>query len=358
MNKILSIIIPTYNMEKYLSKSLDSLIISEENMNFLEVLIVNDGSKDKSSDIGHQYEKKYPYTFRVIDKENGNYGSCVNKGLKESKGKYVKVLDADDTFHNANFNEYVSYLRQVDADLVISNYDIVDENSNCLKAVSFELPQDRLFSLDSLTKKDSPWIWHQSVAYRTENLIKLGYRQTEGISYTDEEWVFKPMVSIYKVCYFPHTIYLYLRGREGQTYDPVVFRKTFNNIYTVTQSITDFYSEWNDRVNDQGINRFLSERVKLKLLILYRYYLIKQSTNEGNQLIANFDKRLKVKCPSLFESFGETRFELGFQFIKEWRRKKYNRNCIKFVLFRSLYKTAINIRSLLSKLHLINVNQV
>ena len=100
-NKILTIIIPTYNMEQYLRKCLDSLIVSEENMQRLEVLVVNDGSKDSSSAIGHEYEAKYPQTFRVIDKENGNYGSCVNRGLKEATGKYVKVLDADDYFDDS-----------------------------------------------------------------------------------------------------------------------------------------------------------------------------------------------------------------------------------------------------------------
>ena len=84
-------------MEKYLNKCLDSLIV--ENMNLLEVLIINDGSKDNSSNIAHVYENKYPNTFRVIDKENGNYGSCINRGIKEAKGKYIKVLDADDSFN-------------------------------------------------------------------------------------------------------------------------------------------------------------------------------------------------------------------------------------------------------------------
>ena len=90
MNKILTIIIPTYNMEKYLRRCLDSLIIDEEGMKQLEVLVFNDGSKDSSSQIAHEYQDKYPDTYRVIDKNNGNYGSCINIGLKEAKGKYVK----------------------------------------------------------------------------------------------------------------------------------------------------------------------------------------------------------------------------------------------------------------------------
>lgn len=90
MEKLITIVIPTYNMEKYLDKCLTSLIVPDEYMELLEVLVVNDGSKDNSSAIAHRYEDKYPQTFRVIDKENGNYGSYVNRGLKEAAGKYIK----------------------------------------------------------------------------------------------------------------------------------------------------------------------------------------------------------------------------------------------------------------------------
>ena len=110
MNKILTIIIPTYNMEKYLRRCLDSLIIDEEEMKQLEVLVINDGSKDSSSQIAHEYQDKYPDTFRVIDKENGNYGSCINRGLKEATRKYVKVLDADDSFDTKNFAKLLNVL--------------------------------------------------------------------------------------------------------------------------------------------------------------------------------------------------------------------------------------------------------
>ena len=93
-------------MEKHLNKCLDSLIVKD--MNLMEVLVINDGSKDKSSEIAHEYVKKYPETFRVIDKENGNYGSCINRGLIEAKGEYIKVLDIKgDDYKSYLFNQYL-----------------------------------------------------------------------------------------------------------------------------------------------------------------------------------------------------------------------------------------------------------
>ena len=122
MNKILTIVVPTYNMQDYLNRCLDSLIVVPELMGQLEVLVINDGSKDNSSVIGHEYEARYPNTFRVIDKENGNYGSCVNRGLAEAKGKYIKILDADDWFNTKEFEDYLRNLSTVEVDLVLTSY--------------------------------------------------------------------------------------------------------------------------------------------------------------------------------------------------------------------------------------------
>ena len=77
--KLLSVIIPSYNMEAYLPKCLGSLLIDDkELLQRLDVIVVNDGSKDRTSKIAHDFEVKYLGVFRVIDKENGNYGSCIN----------------------------------------------------------------------------------------------------------------------------------------------------------------------------------------------------------------------------------------------------------------------------------------
>ena len=135
MEKILTIVIPTYNMQDYLRRCLDSLIVSEEQMNKLEVLVINDGSKDNSSAIAHEYQDKYPDTFRVIDKGNGNYGSCINRGLKEATGKYIKVLDADDHFENKSLEEVLNMMLRIDVDLFLTDFCIISANDVVTKKV-------------------------------------------------------------------------------------------------------------------------------------------------------------------------------------------------------------------------------
>ena len=83
-NKLLSVVVPVYKVEKYINKCLDSLIISDEQMNLLEVIVVNDGTPDNSAIMAKEYERKYPNTFRVIDKENGGHGSAWNRGVQEA----------------------------------------------------------------------------------------------------------------------------------------------------------------------------------------------------------------------------------------------------------------------------------
>ena len=252
-DKILSIIIPTYNMEKYLHKCLNSLIVTDENMRQLEVLVINDGSKDLSSQIAHEYEMKYPQTIRVIDKPNGNYGSCINRGLKEATGKYVKVLDADDYFDKEVFDVFISFLTEVDADLVISNYCMVNNEGAAIQMYTFPVPVDRDFSMKDVPKDAVNRLWHHGVTYKMEIFQKLEYKQTEGISYTDDEWIFKPMIYVDKIRYFSHNLYFYLRGREGQTFDPQVKKNEYRSRLVVAKSLSDFVEAWKDKGKDENM---------------------------------------------------------------------------------------------------------
>ncbi len=124
MEKILTIVIPTYNMQDYLRRCLDSLIVPEEQMKHLEVLVVNDGSKDNSSAIAHEYQNKYPDTFRVIDKDNGHYGSCVNAALKIATGKYFRLVDADDWVNTSGLIKLIDLLSVHDEDAVFTKFSL------------------------------------------------------------------------------------------------------------------------------------------------------------------------------------------------------------------------------------------
>ena len=95
MNKILSIVVPVYNTEKYIKRCLDSIVIDDV-IEDIEILIVSDGSKDSAINIAKEYNEKYPKSVIIVEKDNGGHGSTINKGLEIASGKYFRVLDSDD----------------------------------------------------------------------------------------------------------------------------------------------------------------------------------------------------------------------------------------------------------------------
>lgn len=328
MDKILTIIIPTYNMEKYLDKCLTSLIISDENMTLLEVLVINDGSKDNSSSIAHKYEKYYPNTFRVIDKENGNYGSCINRGLKEITGKYVKVLDADDYFDTQVFDEFISFLKKQNVDLVINDFSIVDEEAKRLEEYNFNLPASKSFTLSDFPKGIHEWIWHHAMTYSSSIFDKIQYHQTENISYTDDEWVLLPMSMVKKVCYFPHDMYQYLRGREGQTFDPKILLRSFDMRIKVAKAMVKGYEELYERSSEEA-RKFMEHKLVQRLKPLYYFYLVKHNTPEGNRQIKEFDLYVKERSTRIFSLCTCTSVNfVNWKFIRNWRNSSYKAHTV------------------------------
>ena len=275
MSKLLTIVIPTYNMEAYLNRCLDSLLISDEQMQLLEVLVINDGSKDKSSAIAHEYEAKYPSTFRVIDKENGNYGSCVNRGLKEASGKYIKVLDADDWFDTTEFEKYLTQLQSVDVDMVLtpfmSVYEKTGEKQLCTQPY---LQENKVYLFN---KCDNRMILRYSmhmVTYRVELLRRIQYVQTEGISYTDTEWTHLPQYSISNLVWFPNIVYQYYIGREGQTMDANVLAKNIWKYEVICKSLIENSSRYPDKERYLFAEELNLQQIAFLAVNIYRMFLV------------------------------------------------------------------------------------
>lgn len=338
--KTLSIIIPTYNMEKYLRRCLDSLMVP--NMDKLEILIINDGSKDSSPAIAHEYQDKYPGVCRVIDKENGNYGSCVNRGLKEAQGKYIKVLDADDTFETSNFPEFIDYLETTKADMVLSDFVSVDaENRVNTLCKGKDLPTDALFSPSKL----SGALLMHSVTYKTDNVRSVpgGYHQTEGISYTDQEWVFLPIATMRTCAYFNKVIYRYLVGRDGQTVNQAIFLK---NMWMEVKGFQNMVEAFN-RLPENVLNmEYLRNKLVIRAGVIYRTCLTTMGKKDFD--LRSLDRWLKEKAPWIYRECDHftceaPKFHLRSPYVRLWRKHRLNTNlkfqiCKLYLSLRSLKK--------------------
>lgn len=270
MKKLLTLAVPTYNMEKYLARCLDSLLC--ENKEYLEVLLVNDGSKDRSSEIGHEYETKYPDVIRVIDKENGNYGSCVNRALEEAMGKYFRMLDPDDWADTKALNQLLGNMKTCDADMVLT---ISEDRRDRQLIRRMEAPSSvKPGEIYAMNEFDGIALGYQYlfcshiITYKTEILRAVGLKLQHGISYTDNEYVYFPMSRCNSVVYYDLPVYQYFIGREGQTTDFKVVVKSVNQIMQVLNRLLDDFEE---HKHERSLAVCNNQRILLDMLISWVY---------------------------------------------------------------------------------------
>ncbi|HEX7869299.1 MAG TPA: glycosyltransferase family 2 protein, partial [Chryseobacterium sp.] len=123
-----SVIVPVYNVENYLAKCLDSLV--NQTYQNLEILVVNDGSKDGSEEIIKQYSEQYSDKIKAFTKENGGLSDARNFGIDRATGDYFGFVDSDDYVAETMFEEMLGLTEKYDAEMVICNIQKVDEHGN------------------------------------------------------------------------------------------------------------------------------------------------------------------------------------------------------------------------------------
>ena len=216
--KILTVVVPSYNVEAYLEEGLNSLI-HPDIMEDMEVLIINDGSMDRTEEIGKQYEAEYPRLFRVITKENGGHGSTINKGIEEAAGKYFKVLDGDDWVDTENFRRLVKMLKRLDVDVVGSNYTMVDHTTRRpakLQEYPFEkVEYGRIYHLEEVVGKVT--VPMHAMTIKTELLRKMKVKIDEHMFYVDMEYITFPMPYVDTLIFLEPSVYRYRLGLPNQS---------------------------------------------------------------------------------------------------------------------------------------------
>ena len=268
-NLILTVLVPVYNTEAYLDKCLGSLVVSKELMNLFEVLVVIDGSKDNSIEIARKYETNYPNTFRVIDKENGGHGSCCNVGIAEAKGKYIHFLDSDDWFDD-NFSDYLLRLKEESADVVFTQcqQEKVYENRTVIhKFPSIEY--DKRYRLESLKDVSFSFSLHE-VSYSVALFRQFHVRFREKVYYDDVLFTVAGFLGSETVAFYDLVLYHYLLGRPGQTMDPILMSKRFNDRCYSTYDCFLLYKKSEDRLSSISKN-FALRSIGWNLERVYAY---------------------------------------------------------------------------------------
>lgn len=304
MEKLLTIVIPVYNVEKYINKCLHSLVVSDELKPKLEVVVVNDGTPDNSAAMAKEIEKKYPEIFRVIDKENGGHGSCCNVGLKEARGKYIHFLDSDDWF-DEGFSQYLERLEHETADVVFTKRtdEYIERQS---KTHRFKIDYNKTYDANSFDfKKVGPFFFSlHECTYRTELLRKNEVHFREKVSYDDTILRMAALPNLKSISFYDMPLYHYLLGRVGQTMDKAVFIKKFDVFFENVKDLFSFYRKHKNEFSENVDNfaRFILVSYVTwvyKDLWNYDFNDRKERIKKYNQFILadenyNLDKSLKA----------------------------------------------------------------
>ena len=295
-------------------------------MELLDIIIVNDGSSDKTSFIAKRFESLYPDSIRVIDKENGNYGSCVNNGIEIAKGKYVKILDGDDYLNNNVLSNYIHKLLLIDqiydVDMILTNFQTVDSQGNIIGVCKLGMKSESVIPVKNLSCIEQ--LQHHFITYKLDRLKLIDYHQTEGIPYTDQEWISIPLFAMRNAYYIDSSpLYSYLLGREGQSMEQSVLIKHADSLICILRNMVVEYEKHIIKFNDNHL--CVLRRILSFGNHVYSFFIVKHYRELDQQPIQDFDKWLKEYNADLYHKFDMCTFsdKMSIRFIKKWRRKSH-----------------------------------
>ena len=246
--KILTIAIPSYNSMDYMRNCIESLLPGGEDV---EILIVDDGSKDDTPAIADEYQEKYPGIVRAIHQENGGHGEAVNAGLRNATGFFYKVVDSDDWVNEEAYKEVLETLRffvmgNQTLDMLITNFVFEKQGVKHKRVMQYRtaLPKRQL-----CTWKDvkmfmlGQYILMHSVIYRTGMLRDCSLELPMHTFYVDNIFVFQPLPYVKTFYYLDVNFYRYFIGREDQSVNEKVMIGRKDQKNRVTKLILGYYHQ-------------------------------------------------------------------------------------------------------------------
>ena len=244
--KYISFAIPCYNSAEYMEHAIQSILPAGEDV---EIIVVNDGSKDETAEIAARYEKEYPTIVKAVNKENGGHGDAVNVGLDHATGLYYKVVDSDDWVDEEALFKILDVVKSFveqkkEVDMVISNYVYEKVGMEHKKVIHYRnvLPQNEIFRWDDIGRFHlDQYILMHSVLYRTELLKLCQLRLPKHTFYVDNIYVYYPLPHVRTLYYIDVDFYRYYIGREDQSVNEKVMISRIDQQLFVTRSMIDMY---------------------------------------------------------------------------------------------------------------------
>lgn len=286
-----SIIVPVYNVEKYLERCLESLV--NQTLKDIEILVINDGSPDNSQKIIDDYTKKYK-TIKPFIKQNGGISDARNYGIENANGEYIAFIDSDDYVDITMMEKLYNKAKEKDYDIVECDLVMVYDSGKIIKKVCPTLNED----VDTEEKKKSYMInaytsvWNK--LYK-KSLFDCGVRFKKGVWFEDVEFLYR-LYPYIKTIGFVNEIFNYYVQREGS------ITRTFD------KRLLCYVDNWNGIIEFYKKNNFYDKYTN-ELEYVYVKYLyasfIKQTSNYKDKKM--FDETVKMAKDNVKERFPKYR---------------------------------------------------
>lgn len=305
MDKILSIVIPAYNVEGYLKRCLSSIaFVKPDLLEKIEVLIINDGSTDNTPDIALRYCNKYPGIFYLHSKENGGHGSAINTGIFYATGRYFKIIDGDDWFSTKELQKFIELLEKQDVDVVASDYlCIKDKTGEILSKKTCTDDKTQYGKVCYMSKGEiKKVIKMHSLTIKTVYLKSMPCKIDEHCFYVDVEYITYPALKIESVYYAPYSLYMYRLGRNGQSVDIKSMQKNRAQHMRVYRSLVSFYGMASKKKIPQYTKIYIEKCIAQVIENQFQIYISMGLQKGIKKELREWDCKLKKKYPRIYKS--------------------------------------------------------
>jgi glycosyltransferase involved in cell wall biosynthesis len=271
----------------------------------LDIIVVDDGSKDKTAEIAQQYVLKFPQSVRLISKQNGGHGSAVNAGIEAAVGKYFKVVDGDDRLNKLGLIALLERLNQREVDLLAANYRKISlTNENPVDMRFEDIQYDKIYAFEELPHSNKIYFGIHSMNIKTSILQQHEIRLQEHTFYVDVEYGLLPVPYIKTIEFFEPSVYLYYVGSVGQSINMTNFVNRYDDHYRVVTRMTAYYSE--AACSERQHEYMLTVLNKL----CFTHYMLSifydKDKPRAKKRAAEFDMWLSINNPEVYTSLASS----------------------------------------------------
>ncbi len=297
--KLLTIVVPAYNVEEYLKKCVDSVIATAHAAD-LEVIIVDDGSTDMTPQIADAYAEANPGIVRVIHKVNGGHGSAINTGIRAATGLYLRVLDGDDWVEVEALDALAEKLRTADEDVIVTRYTMIEDATERVMPedaydIFHHIDCDKPYTFGEIA--ELPYIRIHQLNYRTSLLQEHEITIDEKCFYVDVEFALFPMPFVRTLRFYDLPVYRYRIGRPKQSMSIGRMQKYVADHSHVLDRIFDFYDRVLNEDTSNALLRYLEYELARLVVTQTRIWLSFPPAKEYKQKIRELGERVKKDYP-------------------------------------------------------------